>query len=525
MQRIANESKLYPKLLFSFLLIYLVYTQSTIHFMNGELGRLLTEGKLFFSDFEIIQTNHFSYPNYNYPIENYHWLSALIMYLVHEILGFKGLHLIGVFLLLWAFYHFYKYWFSECNPIWVAIASILCTPLMMNFPPMSIFIFPLALAVFFLLFTLKFIQEKLPPQHLWFLVFGQLLWVNMHASYYWGWLILVATCIQIYFSNNTKEEKSVRSKQITKVTLAALLISILNPQWWAVWLTPFSHVWISYASLPLDVQDVFTRINHFEETLDTTPIYIIVVSLAAIIALFFCYKEKNISSTIVYYSILIFSGITISFVSIQQAPFLAIIALTLFIPLGHYYLNKYDAQYFWSSYQSPFVVLVYLLFPVVFWIESAPWLSSTPPTFGWGVHKNALDAVTFIKQTGINGPFFNNRAASGALIYSLYPEQHSFIDDRYNSQSNSFLETEYFPNINEDDLTNWHQLKNKYAINAIYFNIEEESPKKMLFLGNRLSDGEWALVYQNKDKDVLLLRQNKENQSIIQKYQRNTPNN
>ena len=76
----------------------------------------------------------------------------------------------------------------------------------------------------------------------------------------------------------------------------------------------------------------------------------------------------------------------------------------------------------------------------------------------------------------------------------------------------------------QGDLRNWHQLKNKYSINAIYFKLEGETNEKLEFLGNRLGDGEWALVYQNNNRDAILLRRNKLNMEIIKQYEINPSN-
>jgi hypothetical protein len=162
-----------------------------------------------------------------------------------------------------------------------------------------------------------------------------------------------------------------------------------------------------------------------------------------------------------------------------------------------------------------------VLLPVVFWCGTEVFFKPVSPKIGLGLAPKALDATAFIKYAGIQGPFFNNRDAAGAIIYSLYPGQHPFIDDRINGFSKEFVDKHYFPSLMQDDLRNWHQLKNKYAINAIYFKLESETNEKLAFLGDRLGDGEWALVYQNKNRDAILLRRNKMNMEIIKQYEIN----
>ena len=177
--------------------------------------------------------------------------------------------------------------------------------------------------------------------------------------------------------------------------------------------------------------------------------------------------------------------------------------------------------FFWFSYKSPFVILLYFLLPFVFWSATEEFFKPVSHKIGLGLAPNALDATAFIEYTGIQGLFFNNRDAAGAMIFSLYPNHYPFIDDRANGFPKDLVDRYYFPGLIMEDFKNWHELKNKYAINTIYFKLEGETNEKLEFLGNRLGDGEWALVYQNKNKDAILLRRNKINMEIIKQYEIN----
>src|SRR4051812_8584570 len=62
------------------------------HIKNGEL--------ILHGNFDILYKNVYSYTQPDYPVVNHHWLAGVVYYLLLKVIGWSGLVLFKVFLIL-----------------------------------------------------------------------------------------------------------------------------------------------------------------------------------------------------------------------------------------------------------------------------------------------------------------------------------------------------------------------------------------------------------------------------------------
>src|SRR5262249_730146 len=141
------------------------------HIQNGAM--------LLHGNTEVLYKNLYAYTEGNYPFTNHHWLSGVIFYAVQQLIGFDGLVLFKVFLLLGAFCLLFAVALKKAD-FWlvaaVAIPSILVLRERTALGPEIFSYFFIAVFVY-LLFDL---EEHPQRKRIFWLVPLQLLWVNLH---------------------------------------------------------------------------------------------------------------------------------------------------------------------------------------------------------------------------------------------------------------------------------------------------------------------------------------------------------
>ena len=90
------------------LFFYLTLLVQPVNTMTADLGRHLKNGELFFQNWQIPDTNLYSYTYPDYPFINHHWGAGVIFYAVFTLGGFSGLSLFFTVLSLLTFFIFWK---------------------------------------------------------------------------------------------------------------------------------------------------------------------------------------------------------------------------------------------------------------------------------------------------------------------------------------------------------------------------------------------------------------------------------
>jgi len=162
-------------------------------------------------------------------------------------------------------------------------------------------------------------------------------------------------------------------------------------------------------------------------------------------------------------------------------------------------------------------VLVYISFGTVFLLSLLPnsYFSPFQRGFGMGLGKDSEGSAEFFLKNGLKGRVFNNYDIGSYLVYSLYPQEKVFVDNRPEAYPEDFFRQIYVPMQENEE--KWRELNSMYGFNVIFFYRRDYTPWAQPFLIKRLADPEWAPVYVD-DFALILVRNGAPNEDLIEKY-------
>jgi hypothetical protein len=486
---------------------YLFFALSNhISVADGQLGYLIKEGALFCQQGKILLFNSFTYTSPDYAVINNHWLAATSFYLLKQVLGFGGLHILVVLLYLSTFLIFFSYFAKFEYPLWTFLVGLLVVPTFGTHNVVESVLFSHCFAPIFFLILHQFLQDKRTVKWVYALPVLQLIWANCHEYFFIGWGLLFFAFLHAILH---KKEKT---KILGSIFIISIFVCFLNPNFangvFAALKTAFS----SHQLLPIWERNI---LDAYLFTKSYVFLYVLVGIICCLLGLFLYLKIEFEVKFFLLSTTLLFLFFT--FWNSQLAPFLGISILLIALPVGEYYISKGGTEkLFLLSYKPPVLVL-YIVVPVFFaanfWKPISNW--------GYGLRDEETEIIDFVNQTKIAGPYFHNTSISGLLAYGIEEEQALFISSQPLAHPDIFYTTNYFPQI-LDPLA-WKNIHDEYLFNAIIFRVQGESKRNLEFMGNLLGNGKWAMVYYKKDYEVVLVKRNETNQAIINQFEI-TPN-
>ena len=475
-----------------------------ISLISSSLGHYIKEGEYTISNRSFLYQNIFSYIDYGKEVLNHDWGLGVFYYLLTEFVGFSGLHIIltGLFLLIWIW--FLRVVLKNLNPLWMGAISILTIPLIFGNAITTANSIAFLLSIVSFLLVYQFLHTNKNSKSLWLLPLLQVIWINFHISFLIGWAILLLGILQA--KNNSTEELT---KPLIKVFIASISLSLLNPYFVVGFCNPLSHFFSnSFCSSSYD-KNLWSAYWDLKTHLLLFALISGIITLASLI--FMLAKKQLNKNQILMFGcqvVWLFTG----FISANNIAFIGLASIANLVVLGKKYYSQEKQSTFWLSYQSPMTFL-YILVPVFM----SPDVHQPVKSIRIGIPDNEMNMISFFRSANIQGPIFNNKLASGYLIYGLHPQNHLYVNDRYGSHSNDFLESSYFPAVLEEEA--WHAIKLKYDFNTIVFALDQELTPKLKFLGKRMGDGEWALVFHEAEKIAILLKRNAINAALIEQFE------
>lgn len=128
-----------------------------------------------------------------------------------------------------------------------------------------------------------------------------------------------------------------------------------------------------------------------------------------------------------------------------------------------------------------------------------------------GLNESTQKAFDFIKKNEISGNIFNNIEAK--IEADLFFKNSTTFFNRNTEKQTQLFNTLIY---NSDQ---WNQYYIDKNINVIFFSLVNQSQDVLLFLGSQLNTGNWAIIYEEKDSKVILMKKTPENQQIINRFE------
>lgn len=492
---------------YSYLVLVLLGTYLFLALSNhialsvGELGYLLKEGKWFWESGQIAFTNLHSYTAVDFAISNNHWGAAAVFYGIQQLIGFGGLHFLIAACYTAVFLALYQELYQKTSLFWSIAIGILAVPLFaMHNLVDAIFFTYIFTSVYWILLH-KVLQQKIKVNWLLVLPLLQVVWVNSHEYFWIGWclLFIASMCALLIKSKSTT--------LLIGTTMVSLLLSLVHPKGWQGVYTALQNSWESPVFMPIWEQPTW---DAYLLTYSYSLLYVIAVVLVSSLFLILIIK-KNMPQKIWLYttggSFLLLTLWTNQLAPLLVIPFL----LSAFRVVTYFYAEEAEEQLALLKYKPP-VLSLYILVPT--FVAAGFYQPIT--NFGYGIQQEEVELVEFVNAAKIEGPVFNNTAISGLLAYGLEMPAPTYISSQPQAHPNEFYNQYYFPTILNP--LGWKKVHDLYEFNTIIFRLKGASTEQLEFMGNLLGNGKWAMVYYVPDYEVVLVKKNEKNQSIIDRF-------
>ncbi len=491
-------------------LVFVVAVAKPIVLTASDLGRHLTNGRLFLETGTVATTNLYSYTHPDFPFLNHHWGSGVLFEVARRAGGFLGVSLFGLSVVfLTALLYLRIAW--RHGKLWLVMAAAAVTlPIFSGRAEIRPELFSYLLSAVFLWMLLGVRSKTMSPKALIALPILTLLWVNLHIYFFLGigWVgaFLLDALLRAWLNRYERTEHLLLAKRLAIALGVMCLLTPLNPNGWKGALYPLL-IFENYAYAVAENQTV-TKILAYG---DYPPAEFFKVALAILWIswawrLYRAWRERELPDI----ALLILS----LFVSI--IGWNAIRNFTIFS-----YVALVAIAYAWSDLSlqrlsdarrrtvQTLVPVVLTATMVVFW--PSYWKLAWN-TIGVGASPGILRSIEFFKENDLQGPIFNNYDIGGFLTYGLYPQERVFVDNRPEAYPGDFFTDTLLPMQLKDDT--WRQIDARVNFNVIFFYRHDATRWGQQFMIRRLQDPAWAPVFVD-DFVLMLVRRTPENTDVI----------
>ena len=512
---------------FFLLFFYLALLVQPINMQTADLGRHLKNGQIFFQDWQIPQTNLYSYTYPDRPFINHHWGTGVIFYAVYTLGDFPGLSLFFIALSLLTFFIFWKIAkLLGADFRLTALIALVVIPILASRVEIRPEVFSYLFLGIFLWMLLSWQKNRLATKWLMLLPVLELLWVNIHIYFFLGGVAVLALILENIYDfyirkNNLAKDKlrpSVeRGSTESSRTNVKKLIAVLAGLGLAVLLNPSGYHGALY---PLFIMKDFgyrlfeNQSFWFIENLFSYPPALYFKILLAVFIAGWVWRIISAISKKSSFSPAVFL-LSVFFV------YLALTAVRNFAVFGYLALAVAPANLSFpagthTGRRSNFLAAILLIITLSLILVINPGFWRTRPGFGLGLIENTDKSMEFFKKENLRGPILNNYDNGGYLIFHLYPQEKVFVDNRPEAYPLSFFQDTYIP-LQEDN-NKFLEVDQKYNFNVIYFWRHDLTPWGQKFLVSRIDDTAWAPVYLD-DFAIIFLKRNKQNATVIDTYE------
>ncbi len=491
---------------------YLVIMPINLH--TADLGRHIKNGELFVTQGIIPSTNLYSYTFPNLPFINHHWGTGVLFYLIYQFFGFSGLSIFFALLSVITFLLFLHLALKYSNLYTTLLVAALTIPLASSRTEIrpEVFSYLFISAFFWLLFNYN--QGNLKHKWLWAIPLIELLWVNIHIYFPFGLLLLAIFGLEKLVQTLFQKSKQ-NTSQLQWLILVGVIsggVTLINPNGLTGVLYPF-HIFDNYGYKVLENQSVseLDRLIAYPPT----PFFkslAVLLGLSWIAAFLSFNGKKWLSSGSISLFLITIIFTIMSFNAVRNYSLFAQFALSIIaINLKNLTFSKLKIDQ--GSAYLFYPILLICAFLSTLFISPNYW--EKRPAGQIGTYPQSDQAVRFFLDNNLNGPIFNNYDNGGLLIFSLYPKEKVFVDNRPEAYPSDFFQKTYIPM--QLDSKVWEVESQKYNFNTIFFYRRDLTNWGQNFLIERIKDKNWAPIYVD-NFEIIFLKVNDQNAELIKKF-------
>ncbi len=473
------------------ILILLFYVFSFIYrsdqSFEQDLGRHLKLGEIIWQTHQIPKVNLFSYTYPEFPFVNHHWGFQVIVYLINRLIGPIGLMLMKIGLILGAVFLVLKLLPTKSYLLTTTLGFLFLHVLRER-----IELRPELFSFFFTALTI-YILERTKGRWLWFLIFIQLLWTNIHIYFPIGLMIQGIFFIDLFFKKDLN-----RTKTHFLVLVSSGLISLINPNFITGALYPFK-VFGNYGYTIVENQTIF-----FLEALGfSDPNFIFVKGCWIIASLALLSLTISRKSSVKELGLLGL-GVAFSLQNVRSIPYLFFITLpSITVILSRLHIGGVT----WKSIRGAGLGLVILVLIIESYLYlSGDYYKKSDQRFlvGLSLEERGEGAMNFVNNNHLAGPIFNNFDIGSFIIYKSYPDLRVFVDGRPEAYPADFFQSTYIPI--QYDYNKFKELDKQTNFQTIIYSHTDQTPWGKSFISSINKDSNWKLVFV--DDLIMVLSKN-----------------
>jgi hypothetical protein len=447
----------------------------------------LRTGQLIIQNHGVFHADPYSFTRFGQPWVNHEWLSDVLIFGVYRLAGWGGL--IVTFAAVIASTLLLVFLRCPGHPFAAAVITILGATASATTWGVRPQMFSLLLASVFLLIAERSDEH---PNFLWWTVPLMLLWVNLHAGYAMGIvllaLFLVGGFLDVAFGFEEWPRAAPRLRRLGLVLAACLAVVPLNPNG------------VRLYSYPLQTLHSASMQNYIDEWLspnfhELRYLPLLLMLLFLMVALSFsprCLRPREL--------VLLLVTMSAALRSIRHIPIFVLVAVPLLSGLAQAWLRERGASALpgLRRIQSAGrTMLVNAIVLAAFAIFSLARVRSVVDQQAATEAQNfPAAAAFFISTEQPPGPILNYDNWGGYFIWKLYPEYRVYVDGRADLYGDSFL----------DDFASSYYLSNHWSGPLRQWQIRtvvlpSDAP---LVTGLRSTAG-WKQVYADSQAVILTL--------------------
>jgi hypothetical protein len=462
-------------------------------------------GEFILNNFLIPTHDIFSYVTPPLPWTTPEWLLEVIMALLHRAFGLSGVVVFFAFFISLIYYLLFKmirqYEGNILIDVLIILFVILSSMLHWHARPHII-----SLLLFVISYRILDNFEYKNENRLYFLPAIMLFWTNLHGGFIIGFVLIsiyLFSNVIMYFISENKEKYQYKNKAkiLGLTTIVCILISLLNPHGYNIFVYPFMVLSNQYL---MDHLIEFLSPNFHE--LSAIPFKYLLLFVITITIL----GKRQLKLTefllvLLFTNMALYSVRNITLFGIVVAPILSrhcnFLSIRLSRKLINFLQSKSEGITAINASAKGYLWVIALLLVI-----AALLTGRLDQRFN--EEKKPVAAVEFIKKEPLKGNMFNEYAFGGYIVYSAYPQYKVFIHGKIDWHGEEKVKEYYEISSFKPG---WEDLIEKYNINWIIFNTDSALSR---FLKER---NDWKLIYADKVASIFV-RNVPEYFEIIKKY-------
>ena len=392
------------------------------------------------------------------------WLSEVLMYWIFQASSYAGLIAFFAFVVALSFFVTYQRCEIRAPDAFVSgLALLLGTAATIPTWGVRPQMFSILFAAVFL-WVLDQYQQNRKSRIIWWLIAVTVLWVNMHAGFPVGLVLILLTIVGIALDEYILQKGSInqiwqRTRVLFLVWLLSLVAVSLNPNGLRIYSYPFET---------LRSRSMMQYIHEWRPPDFQDPMFLgLIVFIVVILCTLAVSRKRALPSELVILSATaaatLRSARNVPFFALVATPILASHLLTRLAAYttGGRSMSRDSLQL--GSYRrvaiGALLLVVAPLLAAALRIQNSTRIQPVVET-----RQFPSAAVEFMRSTNLPQPIFNEYDWGGYLIWKLYPRYRVFIDGRADVYGDQLIE-EFFRI--HDGTKDWRNLLDHYGIQAV----------------------------------------------------------